>query len=75
MVHFQILIVMVQCEDIRQMQKVYIYIYMAHNNCVAVSVGDVSNASIQYFMCDGAVSKIILNIPIDVLGDVYTNGN
>ena len=32
-------------------------LYIAHNNCVAVSVGDVSNSSNQYFMCDGAVSK------------------
>ena len=46
-------------------------LYMAHNNVVAVGVGDVSNSSNQYFMCDGAVSKTILNKPVDVLGDVY----
>ena len=50
-------------------------LYMAHNNFVAVSVGDVSNSSNQYFMCDGAVSKTIFNKPVDVLGDVYTNGD
>ena len=47
-------------------------LYMAHN---AVSIGDVSNSSNQYFMCDGAVSKTIFNKPVDVLGDVYTNGD
>ena len=26
-------------------------------------------------MCDGAVSKTISNKPVDVLGDVYTNGD
>ena len=50
-------------------------LFMAHTNFVAVSVGDVSNASNQYFMCDGAVSKTIFNKPVDVLGDVYTNGD
>ena len=50
-------------------------LYMAHNNFVAVSVGDVSNSSNQCFMCDGAVSKTIFNKPIDILGDVYTNGD
>ena len=50
-------------------------LYMAHNNFVAVSVGDVSNSSNQYFMCDGAVSKTIFNKPVDALGDVYTNGD
>ena len=50
-------------------------LYMAHNNCVAVSVGDITNSSNQYFMCDGAVSKTIFNKPVDVLGDVYTNGD
>ena len=50
-------------------------LYMAHNSFVAVSVGDVSNSSNQYFMCDGAVSKTIFNKPVDVLGDVYTNGD
>ena len=48
---------------------------MAHNNCVAVSVGNVSNSSNQYFMCDAAVSKTIFNKAVDGLGDVYTNGN
>ena len=50
-------------------------LYMAHNNFVAVSVGDITNSSNQYFMCDGAVSKTIFNKPVDVLGDVYTNGD
>ena len=26
-------------------------------------------------MCDGAVSKTIFKKPVDVLGDVYTNGD
>ena len=50
-------------------------LYMAHNNFVAVSVGDTTNSSNQYFMCGGAVSKTIFNKPVDVLGDVYTNGD
>ena len=50
-------------------------LYMVHNNFVAVSVGDITNSSNQYFMCDGAVSKTIFNKPVDVLGDVYTNGD
>ena len=50
-------------------------LYMAHNSFVAVSVGDITNSSNQYFMCDGAVSKTIFNKPVDVLGDVYTNGD
>ena len=48
-------------------------LYMAHNDFVAVSVGDVSNASNQYMMCDGLVNKTIFNTPIDVLGNIYTN--
>ena len=47
-------------------------LYMAHNNFVTVSVGD-SNASNQYMMCDGLVNKTILNKPVDVLGNIYTN--
>ena len=50
-------------------------LYMAHNNFVAVSVGDITNSSNQYFMCDGAVSKTIFNKPVDILGDLYTNGD
>ena len=50
-------------------------LYMAHNNFVAVSVGDVSNASNQYFMCDGLVNKTIFNKPVDVLGNIYTNAD
>ena len=50
-------------------------LYMVHNNFVAVSVGDITNSSNQYFMCDGAVSKTIFNKPVDILGDVYTNGD
>ena len=48
---------------------------MAHKNFVAVSVGENSNSSNQYFMCDGAVPKTIFNKPVDVLGGVYTNGD
>ena len=50
-------------------------LYMAHNIFVAVSVGDITNSSNQYFMCDGAASKTIFNKPVDILGDVYTNGD
>ena len=50
-------------------------LYLAHNSFVAVSVGDITNSSNQYFMCDGAVSKTIFNKPVDILGDVYTNGD
>ena len=50
-------------------------LYMVHNNFVAVSVGDITNSSNQYFMCDGAVSKTIFNKPVDILGDVCTNGD
>ena len=50
-------------------------LYMTHNNFVAVSVGDVSNASNQYMMCDGLVNKTIFSKPIDVLGNIYTNAN
>ena len=49
--------------------------YMHHPNFVAVSVGDVTNASNQYFMCDGLVNKTIFSKPIDVLGNIYTNAN
>ena len=50
-------------------------LYMAHNNFVAVSVGDVSNASNQYMMCDGLVNKTIFNKPVDVLANIWSNGN
>ena len=50
-------------------------IYMAHNNCVAVSAGDVSNASNQYIMCDEFVKRTIFNKPVDVLGNIYTNAD
>ena len=46
-------------------------LYMAHNNFVAVSVGDVSHASNQYMVCDGLVNKTISYKPIDVLGNIY----
>ena len=49
--------------------------YIHHPNFVACSIGDNTNSSNQYFMCDGAVSKTICNKPVDVLGDVYTNGD
>ena len=49
--------------------------YIHHPNFLACSIGDITNASNQYFMCDGAVSKAIFNKPVDVLGDVYTNGD
>ena len=46
---------------------------MTHKDFVAVSVGDVSNASNQYFMCKKLVNKTIFNKPVDVLGNMYTN--
>ena len=49
--------------------------YMHHPNFVAVSVGDVTNASNQYFMCDGLVNKTVFSKPIDVLGNIYTNAD
>ena len=49
--------------------------YIHHPNFVACSIGDITNSSNQYFKCDGAVSKTIFNKPVDVLGDVYTNGD
>ena len=49
--------------------------YIHHPNFVACSIGDITNSSNQYFMCDGAVSKTIFNKPVDILGDVYTNGD
>ena len=48
-------------------------LYMSHNDFVALSVGDVTNASNQYMMCDGLVNKTIFSKPIDVLGNIYTN--
>ena len=50
-------------------------LYMSHNDFVALSVGNVTNASNQYMMCDGLVNKTIFSKPIDVLGNIYTNAN
>ena len=50
-------------------------LYMSHNDFVALSVGDVTNASNQYMMCDGLVNKTIFSKPIDVLGNIYTNAD
>ena len=47
--------------------------YMHHPNFVSLSVGDITNASNQYMMCDGLVNKTIFSKPIDVLGNIYTN--
>ena len=49
--------------------------YVHHPNFVACSVGDITNASNQYFMADGLVGKTIFSKPIDVLGNIYTNAN
>ena len=46
---------------------------MHHPNFVALSVGDITNASNQYMMCDGLVNKTNFSKPIDVLGNIYTN--
>ena len=50
-------------------------LYMSHNDFVALSVGDITNASNQYMMCDGLVNKTIFSKPIDVLGNIYTNAD
>ena len=50
-------------------------LYMSHNDFVSISIGDVSNASNQYMMCDGLVNKTIFSKPIDVLGNIYTNAD
>ena len=47
-------------------------LYMADNHFVAVRVGDVSNASNQYMMCDGLVNNTMFN---DVLGNIFTNAS
>ena len=49
--------------------------YIHHPNFVACSVGDITNASDQYFMADGLVGKTIFSKPIDVLGNIYTNAD
>ena len=49
--------------------------YMHHPNFVACSVGDITNASNQYFLADGLVGKTIFSKPIDVLGNIYTNAD
>ena len=49
--------------------------YIYHPNFVAVSVGDITNASNQYMMCDGLVNKTIFSKPVDVLGNIYTNAD
>ena len=43
---------------------------MSQDDFVAISVGDVTNASNQYMMCDGLLNKTIFNNPIDVLGNI-----
>ena len=48
---------------------------MSHDDFVAISVGDITNASNQYMMCDGLVNKTIFSKPIDVLGHIYTNAD
>ena len=50
-------------------------LYMSHDDFVAISVGDITNASNQYMMCDGLVNKTIFSKPIDVLGNIYTNAS
>ena len=49
--------------------------YIHHPNFVACSVGDITNASNQYFMADGLVGKTFFSKPIDVLGNIYTNAD
>ena len=47
--------------------------YIHHPNFVALSVGDITNASNQYMMCDGLVNTTIFSKPVDVLGNIDTN--
>ena len=47
---------MVQYEDILLM--LLEGLYMSHDDFVAISDGDVTNASNQYMMCDGLVNKL-----------------
>ena len=49
--------------------------YIHHPNFLACSIGDLSDASNQYFMADGLVGKTIFSKPIDVLGNIYTNAD
>ena len=49
--------------------------YIHHPNFVACSIGDITNASNQYFMADGLVGKTIFSKPIDVLSNIYTNAD
>ena len=49
--------------------------YIHHPNFVACNIGDITNASNQYFMADGLVGKTIFSKPIDVLGNIYTNAD
>ena len=49
--------------------------YIHHPNFLACSIGDITNASNQYFMADGLVGKTIFSKPIDVLGNIYTNAD
>ena len=49
--------------------------YMHHPNFISLSLGDITNASNQYMMCDGLVNKTIFSKPIDVLGNIYTNAD
>ena len=49
--------------------------YVHHPNFVACSIGDITNSSNQFFLADGLVGKTIFNKPVDILGDVYTNGD
>ena len=50
-------------------------LYMSHNDFVALSVGDVTNAVNQYMMCDGLVNKTIFSKPKDVLGNIFANAD
>ena len=49
--------------------------YIHHPNFLACSIGDITNASNQYFMADGLIGKTIFSKPIDVLGNIYTNAD
>ena len=50
-------------------------LYMSHEDFVAISAGDVTNASNQYVMFDGLVNKTFFSKNVDALGNIYTNAS
>ena len=46
-------------------------LYMSHDDFVAISIGDITNASNQYVIFDGLVNKTIFSKNVDILSDIY----